>query len=115
MGMRYLALLLMVFMAMVGMPAEASVIPGCQMQMSAQMGHPSCCPPDACDCKIEIPRSQDLLIQNANFETKLSALDFQVVPGAQSLMVQKHHLPAEAQESPPENTPLYEKYSDYRI
>ncbi len=113
--MRHVALLLMIFMAMAGMPAEASVIPGCLMVMPASTSAHTCCPPGACDCKIEIPRTQDLLMPDSVPEIRLHAQKIQHATENVLSPKQPQRQSSEAQESPPPTTPLYEKYSDYRI
>jgi len=125
--MKAVFILLAMLVAVSGLPAQAAVIPGCTgMSMPAPVdgavGHGaapskhSCCGMGAdCDCSIET-RSTDILMDvsfTSGPRSETNGLEFRASEKTPPVESFKDH--PNTEESPPQETPLYDLYSDYRI
>ena len=112
-------MVLVAFFVALAPVAEASVtlMPDtCAMmaQATQHAAHPCC--GSSCDCSIQQPNSpfsSDIPAQKPEF--KLSVLSIQ--PDSYSIALVSPRLPelSTSEESPPQDTPLYQEYSDYRL
>ena len=120
-------ILLVVFVSVSGLPAQASVVPGCAGMAVPAPSHcaascastpvkHSCCGGGAdCDCSVET-RSSDLL-QNAAVTgpSRVEANGLQFRVSESKLLHESFNALPDTEELPPQETPLYDLYSDYRI
>jgi len=96
--------------------AQGAVLlpPPCDPAMM-QAAHPACCPPGDCDCAVEMPteRSSAVLPMVApNLDPLSGPSPEDVRP---SRVQRSSTTDRSAEEPPPQQSPLYEAYSDYRL
>ena len=110
--MKKSAIILGLLLLAAGLPAEAAVVPVCPMMVQGMTT--SCCPTGSCDCSINAS-SRDLLkvAPMADLRLELSA---SASPEVSVQTVQESgRFIQEIEDPPPQESPLYDLYSNYRI
>lgn len=113
--MKKTAILLVLILLSAGLPAEASVMPLCPavLQMPAQPM--SCCPTGHCDCQVKPGSNEQLQVTPSVTEFRFELNATVLSQAAVGMPKDSFKFLTERQESPPQESPLYDLYSDYRI